>query len=50
MSGVVAAAGPVLAGRVLAHGGHAHWGWVAFAALVPLFVLVVLVVLTEKRR
>ena len=35
---------------VLAHGGHAHWGWVAFAAFVPLFVLVVLVVLMEKRR
>jgi hypothetical protein len=39
-----------MSGVVLAHGGHTHWVWVGLAALVPLFVLVVLVVLTEKRR
>jgi hypothetical protein len=36
--------------NVLAHGGHAHWGWVGLAALVPLFVIVVLILMTEKRR
>jgi len=39
-----------MSGVVFAHGGHTHWGFAAFSALVPLFVLVVLVVLAEKRR
>jgi hypothetical protein len=38
---------------VLAHGGHLHpaaWAAVAIGALVPLVALVVIVVLTERRR
>lgn len=36
---------------VLAHGGSgAHWEFVAVGALVPLIAVVVIVVLTERKR